>query len=90
MKLDDKRKVIEVLMCCGDPGSGDGTTEACTVLGLARHYQRAAWGAWSPVEAEPGFANDWSRDGISLAYSEAAYRLIELSPTLRREWFGKL
>lgn len=88
MKLDDKRKVIEVLMCCSDPESPDGTNEVTKSIGLARRYQRLAFGAWSPVEKEPAFVDNWSREGLAMAYTEAAYRLIESSPALRREWFG--
>lgn len=88
MTLADKRKVIEVLLCCGDPQSPDGTSEVTASLGLPRRIQKQAFDAWSPVEREPQYADDWSRNGIANAYTEAAYRLIESSPTLRKKWFG--
>lgn len=89
MKLDDKRKVIEVLLCCGDPGHTGGTAEVVKALALPAAYQAVAFQAWSPVEGEPKYRDDWSEPSISEAYTEAAYRLIESSPTLRREWFAR-
>ena len=88
MKLDDKRKVIEVLLCCGDPGHVDGTRQVVDALDMPSAYQSAAFRAWSPVEREPMYRDAWFEPSISEAYTEAAYRLIESSPTLRREWFG--
>lgn len=89
MKIEVKRKVIEVLLCCGDPANGDGTPEATDALGYAESIAAAAARAWSPVEESPEYRDDWSQTGMSEAYTEAAYRLIETSPTLRREWFER-
>lgn len=88
MKIADKRKVIEVLLCAGDPGHKSGTHDVSDSLGMDAACQSAAHRAWSTVEREPMYHDDWFEPAISEAYTEAAYRLIESSPTLRREWFG--
>lgn len=84
MKIADKRKVIEVLLCTSDPGHRSGTLDVSDALGMDAACQSAAYQAWSTVM----YYYDRSEPAISAAYTEAAYRLIESSPTLVREWFG--
>lgn len=90
MKLDDKRKVIEVLLCCG---SG-GVPIFLAALDVAfdddseRRLNNEAYSHFVRLD----FSDISDAEHHRLAYAqiclEAAYRLIESSPTLRREWFG--
>lgn len=91
MTLAAKRKVIEILMCCGDPGCRLATWSAADALGYGQssRARNSAYEAWSKVEGEPDFCDDWTQLGMSLAYTETAYRIIESDPVLRREWFGR-
>lgn len=85
MKLDDKRRVIEVLLCCGHQetpnvyGVGKSLFDHCIAIAACEHRSETL------VRVE-------SFSDLTLRYHftcvEAAYRLIESSPTLRREWFG--
>jgi hypothetical protein len=78
--LADKRHVIEVLLCAGPPPQ-----PSCTEAAFSLGYGRVV--AWKAIEL-------WglsfvSHDGTyHEVAAEAAYRLIESSPTLRREYFG--
>lgn len=76
MLIADKRKVIEVLLSVAGPGG--------SIIWHVRGYQprilRAAFLEW--------FNSDES-GGYDLNCLEAVYRLIESSPTLRREWFAR-
>jgi hypothetical protein len=87
VKLDEKRKVIEVLLCAAQ--APDATFAAMTTYKAERelgggivHGHDVAW-------------REARRDLPLLGAShgdvclEAAYRLIESSPTLIREWFGR-
>lgn len=83
MKLDDKRKVIEVLLC----GASIGCTSAAFHLGYERtdpSVAEKAIRARGRAQSTPDGPNSFMRWGI-----EAAYRLIESSPTLVREWFTR-
>jgi hypothetical protein len=87
--LDDKRKAIEVLLCTGDHGNPDGSVTVALDLELDGTVAAdLAYESWATVDREPAFNRDVTRETMSNAYTEAAYRLIESSPTLRREWFG--
>jgi hypothetical protein len=88
VKIADKRKAIEVLLCTGDPCHRSGMRDVSDALEMDAACQSAAYLAWSTVEEDPMYHDDWSEPAISTAYTEAAYRLIESSPTLVREWFG--
>lgn len=88
MKIDDRRGVIEMLLCAGDPDETLGIGDIC-LLDDALHLFEFA------VIQRQGACRDVHRDnryGALDCYEddclEAAYRLIESSPTLRREWFG--
>ena len=78
MTVDDRRKVIEVLLCGSDwnalPFELHGTRSpfATRIVRKARDHRLRALGY-----------NEYEH-----ACVEAAYRLIEASPRLRREWFG--
>ena len=94
MTLADKRKVIEVLLCTGDHGNPDGSVTVALDLEVDDEIASQAYDAWSIVDGEPMYNRDGSYEAMSDAYiedayNEAAYRLIESSPTLRREWFGR-
>lgn len=82
MTLDDKRKVIEVLLCA----SGSQVVATVTVA------QAAGVNLGLVLEATtPTYRDAPSRTrGYYYAHRqiEAAYRLIESSAVLRREWFG--
>lgn len=80
MTVDEKRDVIEVLLCAS--GSlNDSTIDVAFTRGvdmrlvntaLAASYNRIPWILMAFADRE----------------ADAAYLLIESSPTLRREWFG--
>lgn len=74
VRLDDTREVVEVLICSGQPYG--------QIIGLqsaSKSVLAAAYAAWFEVSTGHGYNADCL---------EAAYRIIESSPTLRREWFG--
>lgn len=85
MKLDEKRKVIEVLLCASDPSSSaiPGTAYS---IGVDQGIAEAASNLWWAVQPSPHEAMDL---GYEIDACEAAYRLIESSATLRKEWFGQ-
>lgn len=84
MNLENKRRVIEVLLCAaGEWASVIPVVayEIGTMPGDAmfqRHRAARDYDALRP----PRFIT-YTEECV-----EAAYRLIETSPTLRREWFG--
>lgn len=79
MKLDEKRMVVEVLLC----GAKMGCMSAVYHLG----YDRAvgAQGARRRAKVQRDLRSPLGFEQLAI---EAAYRLIESSPTLRREWFA--
>lgn len=87
MTLADKRKVIEVLLCCGqDPCASqlrETTGGTARALEVERSVDTEAHRQWLSVRRESMLALPHGDLCIT-----AAYRLIESSPTLRREWFG--
>lgn len=85
MTLDDKRGVIELLLCVGMEG-GDDITNVATALD-AKGLVMEAHCCWAEVSDPSPFVAKPLRQ-YELDATEAAYRLIESSPTLRREWFG--
>lgn len=88
MTLADKREAIEVLLCAGmDPDGMWGTTgEAARAINASRAADLGASRAWQ--ECRAGLSVDrFPEHGETCI--EAAYRLIESSPRLRREWFSK-
>lgn len=90
MKLADKRKVIEVLLCCAqNPDSihEDSTWDTCTALDFDDATPVRSDAAWQ--SARDDVAIDVHDGSHGTACLEAAYRLIEVSPTLRREWFSR-
>jgi hypothetical protein len=88
VKIGDKRKVIEVLLCCGrDPYGFNGTTgDFARAIGATKAADAEARKQWNETRLDIGFC------AVNAEHGEicitAAYRLIESSPTLRREWFG--
>ena len=82
MKIDDKRKVIEVLLCA----AGAWTI---STIDVAADFGVPLDALMQPVELTYQDAPVGTR-GVRYTdrQIEAAYRLIESSPTLRREWFG--
>ena len=86
MTLDDKRKVIEVLLCCGqNPYCFIGTTgDFARAIGAGDRADSEARRLWLAVRRDDA-ALKADHGEICIT---AAYRLIESSPTLRREWFG--
>lgn len=87
MRIEDKRKVIEVLLCCSFEWSPDVTDGAARELGFGRGIKVRAANEWSAAYADltAGGERVWHCQ----ASAEAAYRLIGSSPALIREWFGK-
>ena len=81
MKIDEKRKAIEVLLCA----SGSPVVSAVEVASYFDLNIHRIVDALTPTY------RDTPRCNPGLRYAdrqiEAAYRLIETSPTLRREWF---
>lgn len=91
MTLADKRKVIEVLLCCGDPDEVAGIYDMMDIASddsvrIAAEASAARKEISRERHGEDGMpvSNDTYEDDCLCA----AYRLIESSPTLRREWFG--
>ena len=82
MKLDEKRRVVEVLLCRGNDDQFM-ISEVCSRLNVSRHVGSWANAAWQSACDFHGWTTSASDDAL-----EAAYRLIESSPTLRREFFG--
>jgi hypothetical protein len=85
--LADKRKVIEALLCGSTFFNEIGVSASASRLGLTPRLQSRAMREREAVKDESlGL-------GLFVSYShtacEAAYRLIESSPTLIREWFGR-
>jgi len=74
--LADKRKVIEVLMCTGDPNK-------LLLFEVASALGRSSAPGYRALDAV-----QFDSDNYTGRCLEAAYRLIESSPTLRGEWFG--
>lgn len=90
MKLADKRKVIEVLLCCSAWWSPDVTDGAADDAGHGRRdIKDAAGREWGAAYSDLCALGRQERTLHYEASTEAAYRLIESSPTLRREWFSK-
>lgn len=80
MTLEDKRKAIEVLLCAGSYENQISLDYAFFVIGGDIEVGRAALD--DVYERFPYYIPFGER------MTEAAYHLIESSPTLRREWFG--
>lgn len=86
MTLDEKRKVIEVLLCSVALHGRQTTWDTCRILG---HPDRGVVAMLANQLWHQAFGrryNDASHSDICL---EAAYRLISSSPQLRREFFGR-
>jgi hypothetical protein len=85
--LADKRKVIEVLLCCGQDPSTFQTRE--TTGGTAAALESSGF---VDLESNRQWMDVRREVEGSIPHNEvcitAAYRLIESSLTLRREWFG--
>lgn len=80
MTLATKRKVVEVLLCAGPPPQ-PSCCDAAEALGYDRGIGYLAIEMWSDSFASfDGNYNEIAAD--------AAYRLIESSPKLRREWWS--
>lgn len=77
--VDERRQLIEVLLC----GAKSGCVTAALYLGAERAVAIKATRLRARAQRTSPLPNSFETLGI-----EAAYRLIESSPTLRREWFG--
>jgi hypothetical protein len=90
MTLADKRRVIEILLCCSCEWSPDVTDGAAEDAGhRAQRLKDAAGSAWGNAYVDLCATHRCERVSHCEASTEAAYRLIESSPTLRREWFSR-
>lgn len=82
MKLSEKRALVETLMVTSSMWSGVAWNSA-----LDLGHQRQVGHIANRLQTEERASVNWHS-----LYEEtccaAAYRLIESSPTLRREWFG--
>lgn len=84
VKLEEKREVIEVLLCTASTRNGSvfhiqESLDLPNRVGFRAMNKRQS--SKSGVDCDAGYH-------YSQSCTEAAYRLIESSPTLRREWFG--
>lgn len=85
MNIDEEQAAIEVLLCAGDPDNPQGisdiaeSTEAMPAYEARLAVEKERCGGRAPID-DIYYCDDCL---------EAAYRLIESSPTLRREWFGR-
>jgi hypothetical protein len=87
MTLADRRKVIEVLLCCGQNPCAEFMQETTDTTArsivVSKHIAVGAHRQWLSTRRS---TDGWPPHAeICIT---AAYRLIESSPTLRREWFG--
>lgn len=88
MRIEEKRQVIEVLLCGRDE---DGvrilniTDEVAVTNACYSEFEKARA---SLSDETLNLIRDEGSEYWHTA-TEAAYRLIESSPTLRREWFGR-
>lgn len=82
MTLDDKRKVIEVLLCASYGNDTVSLREAESAIECPRSASDEA----SDESHRLDLVSKTLR--VSHRYARQAYRMIESSPTLRREWFG--
>ncbi len=81
MTLATKRMVVEVLLCAGPPPQ-PSCCDAADDLGYGELIGLLAAKLWrTSFLTFDGNYNEIAAD--------AAYRLIESSPTLRREWHGR-
>jgi len=81
LPLSTKRKVVEVLLCAGPPPQ-PSCCDAAEDLGYGGRIGHLAVEMWG--ESFASFGGNYNEIA-----AEAAYRLIESSPTLRREWHGR-
>ncbi len=79
MTLDEKRLVIEALLCAGVGN------ESITVFNARKSVGVSYSLLWCVVDDDSGHGRRLFEEWLI----EAAYRLIETSPVLRREWFGR-
>lgn len=88
MKLADKRRVIEVLLCAGGTDETLGIGDICLLddapdlFAFAVASRKSACGLAGHARRSTGI--DCYEDDCL----EAAYLMIESSSALRREWFG--
>ena len=94
MTLDEKRDAIEILLCCAqEPWSFQPRATTWTASRTLGHPASGAYSAGQLIAARrwksvrPGL--DWHKYTHGDTCLEAAYRLIESSAVLRREWFGR-
>lgn len=83
MRTDRKRKVVEALLCATDcEGCGATASSVAHHIGRDLDVQLEAQAAWDCVSSF--LYTTFEEDAC-----EAAYRLIESSPTLIREFFHR-
>lgn len=92
MTLADKRTAIEALLCAAEPMDlGQWTDNTTLVYAMDAFHDngdpRREAIFWPASKLRRKLQHDLELDYPTSA-QEAAYRLIESSPTLRREWFG--
>lgn len=80
MTLADKRTFIEALLCASDIHSGG--------LSSATYFCRPRHNLVVGKRLSADVYDYHGGYGYEASCVDAAYRLIESSPTLRREWFG--
>jgi len=80
MTLDEKRQVIEILMCASDYRTS-GLALVAFDLGLGTKLGLKA------VRLRKACKQDDDSDDYEATCVEAAYRLIESHPALSAEWF---
>lgn len=86
MRIEDTRRVIEVLLWAGDRQlCALGNPNLISTIAFETDGYDMTVGAAILAHQDAGRADgDYGELAI-----EAAYRLIETSATLRREWFGR-
>lgn len=79
MTVAEKRKVVEVLLCARNE-------HGLRIINLAdeRTETHNAYAAFEDAYEDTEWSNEYWPTCL-----EAAYRLIESSATLRKEWFGR-
>lgn len=82
MRLEEKRRVIEALLCAGADDNNISCTEAVESVGCSG-------AAFDAVLEESYQRYEVRAMRFGHRLEEASYHLVESSATMRREWFGR-
>lgn len=84
----NRSRLIEILLCASDTKSG-GLAHVAISLHGSTHAELIGVAISQRMAAGQDDNSNLDDQYYEQSCVEAAYRLIESDPTLRREWFGK-